>query len=183
MVLFMPHPHGVSVPADGDRVPMKLIDGLVRLGRQVVAFDPPGVGRSTRPMRCSRSEMISAAEESLDAFGVSGPVDVVGHSQGAFAALAFGGRAARAGRRLLLSGVGAGGPSWRNTPGSIWRRGHPQFWHFGLWALLYQLTRRRAAAQRFLAVLERASFMDPRRRRARGVSVSLVEQGQAVRVV
>ena len=38
------------------------------------------------------------------------------------------------------------------------------------------------ARPRHGTVLERASFMDPRRRRARGVSVSLVDQGQAVRV-
>jgi pimeloyl-ACP methyl ester carboxylesterase len=87
-VLLMPYPHAATVA--GGRTLTRLAEGLKGLERQVLTFDPPGAGRSTRPMRLEMSEMLRCAEEALTVRGLGGgPVDVMGHSQGGFAALAF----------------------------------------------------------------------------------------------
>ena len=86
-ILFLPYPHAASVV--GDLIPTVLIEGLEQADRQVITFDPPSAGRSTRRARLDLAKMLDAAEEALEHCGVNGPVDVVGHSQGAFAALAF----------------------------------------------------------------------------------------------
>jgi pimeloyl-ACP methyl ester carboxylesterase len=88
-------------------------------------------------------------------------VDVVGHSQGAFVALAFAIERPERVRRLILIGAAAGGPSWMRAPGALWNRSHPAFWHFGLWAAVYQLTRRLAAQKLMLNVVSQASWVEP----------------------
>jgi pimeloyl-ACP methyl ester carboxylesterase len=160
-LFLMPHPHGASVV--GDLAPTALIDGLVRLGRRVITFDPPGAGRSTRSLRLTLAEMLDCTEESLGVCGVPGAVDVMGHSQGALAALAFTIERPRRVRRLILVGAAAGGPSYLHAPGAIWNRSHAAFWHFGLVALVLWLTRRRAAQQMMLNTVTRASYADPTR--------------------
>jgi proline iminopeptidase len=157
--LFMPYPHAASVV--GDPVPTALIEGLVQADREVITFDPPGAGRSTRPARVDLAEMLDSAEEALQQCSVNGPVDVVGHSQGAFVALAFAIERPQWVRRLIL--IGAGGPSWMRAPGALWNRSHPAFWRFGLWGLVYQLTRRLAAEKRMLNVVSQASWVERNR--------------------
>jgi pimeloyl-ACP methyl ester carboxylesterase len=58
-VLHMPYPHAAAVA--GDRTLTALVRGLEALGWQVVRFDPPGAGRSTRPMRLDLPEMLECA--------------------------------------------------------------------------------------------------------------------------
>ena len=157
-LLLMPYPHGASVV--GAPAPTALIDGLVRLGRRVITFDPPAAGRSTRPARLAMAEVLDCAEEALAASDTTGAVDVLGHSQGALAALAYAIERPRRVRRLILIGAAAGGPSYLHAPGAIWNRSHPAFWRFGMAAMLLTLTRRLAAQKMMLNVVTRASFVN-----------------------
>ena len=104
-LLLMPYPHAATVV--GWRALTSLIEGLEAFGRKVVTFDPPGSGRSTRRMRLDMSEMLECAEEALGVCGVSKPVDVMGHSQGGFASLAFAVQLPGRVRRLGLVAAGA----------------------------------------------------------------------------
>lgn len=103
-VFFMPGPHRFQRP--GLRSADALIDGLVGLGREVVTFEPPGSGRSTRPARLGMEEMIACSDEVLDGCGLRVPVDALGHSMGGFALIAYAlARPSRI-RRLVLVGTG-----------------------------------------------------------------------------
>jgi pimeloyl-ACP methyl ester carboxylesterase len=153
-VLFMPYPHAASVV--GDPMPTAIIEELEQADRQVITFDPPGAGHSTRPARLDLEEMFDGAEEALQHCSVHGPVDVVGHSQGAFVALAFAIERPQRVRRLILIGAGAGGPSWMRAPGALWNRSHPEHWHWALWASVYQFTRRLAAQKLMFNVVSRS---------------------------
>jgi pimeloyl-ACP methyl ester carboxylesterase len=158
-ILFMPYPHAASVV--GDATPAALSNGVVCRGRRVITFDPPQAGRSTRPARLDMAEMLACADESLVCFGITGPVDVIGHSQGGIAALAFAiARPARV-RRLILVGAAASGPSYLHAAGAIWNRSHPAFWRCGLIAMLLPLTRRLAAQNLMLNAIGRASYVNP----------------------
>jgi proline iminopeptidase len=108
-------------------------------------------------------EMLDCAAEALDACDIKRPVDVLGHSQGALAALAFAIERPRRVRRLILVGAAAGGPSYLHAPGAIWNRSHPAFWSFGLVALLLSVTRRLAAQKLLLNAVTRASYADAAR--------------------
>jgi pimeloyl-ACP methyl ester carboxylesterase len=141
-LLLMPYPHGLGVV--GDPRPMALIDGLVRGGREVITFDPPGSGRSPRPPRLDMAETIGCVEEALSACHVSGSVPVLGHSQGGVAALALALRRPERVRRLVLVCTSAGGPSFMRAHGAIWNRSHPDFWRFALLATLHVAWRRAA---------------------------------------
>jgi pimeloyl-ACP methyl ester carboxylesterase len=167
-VLFMPYPHAASVV--GDPMPTAIIWGLEQADRQVITFDPPGAGRSTRPARLDLEEMLDGAQEALQSCSVNGPVVVVGHSQGAFVALAFAIERPQRVRRLILIGAGAGGPSWMRAPGALWNRSHPAHWHWVLWASVYQLTRRLAAQKLMFNVVSRASWVDQSRAQQQHVS-------------
>ena len=157
-LLFMPYPHGLGVV--GDPKLMAFFARLTALGREVITFDPPGAGRSTRPTRLGMPEMIACAEEALAVCGIAGPVDVLGHSQGGVAALAF--ALARPGRvrRLVLLNTSAGGPAFLRAPGAIWNRSHPDFWWFALRALLAVAIPRRATETLMNNLIFRASYVD-----------------------
>lgn len=78
LLLFLyPHGHTTEPMAQG---PMAGI--LAGMGRTVVTFDAPGAFRSTREPVGDVAEMIRSADETLDRLGITGPVDVVGHSMG-----------------------------------------------------------------------------------------------------
>jgi pimeloyl-ACP methyl ester carboxylesterase len=170
-MLFMPYPHAVSVV--GDPLPTTLIEGLEQANREVITFGPPGADRSTRRARLDLMEMLDSAEEALERCRVKGPVDVVGHSQGAFVALTFAIERPQRVPRLILIGAGAGGPSWMRAPDALWNWCHPAFWRFGLWGLVYQLTRKLAAEKRMFNVVSQASWVE--RSRAPQQHVSLLD--------
>jgi len=160
-VLLMPYPHAASVV--GSLTLTALIEELRTLGRKVITFDPPGAGRSTRPMRLGMPEMLRCAEEALILCSVSEPTDVMGHSQGGFASLAFAIERPERVQRLALVGAGAGGPSWMRAPGAIWNRSHPDFWRFGLLSSLYWVTRRQAAQKLMYNLIFGDSYVDQAR--------------------
>jgi pimeloyl-ACP methyl ester carboxylesterase len=125
-VLFMPGPHRFQRP--GDPSADALIAGLTELRREVVTFDPPGSGFSTRQADLGMYEMHECADEALEASGVSGPVVAVGHSMGGLAALAYALERPERVARLILVGTGTGGPAYYGAPGALWNRTHPAFW-------------------------------------------------------
>jgi pimeloyl-ACP methyl ester carboxylesterase len=157
-LLLMPYPHAASVV--GGRTPTALVDGLMAMGHRVITFDPPGAGCSTRSMRLDMAEMLGCAQEALHLCGVSGSVDVLGHSLGGFASLALAIECSELVRRLVLVGAGAGGPSWMLAPGAIWNRSHPDYWRFGLLSSAYLLTRRLAAQKLMYNLIFRDSYVE-----------------------
>ena len=157
-VLLMPYPHAATVA--GDPTLTALIEGWEAMGRRVLTFDPPASGHSGRPMRLDMEEILECAQEVLGVCAGEGPVDVMGHSQGGFAALAFAIERSEHVRRLLLVGAGAGGPSWMRAPGAIWNRTHPDYWRFGLLGSLYFLSRRLAAQKLMYNLIFRDSYVD-----------------------
>lgn len=157
-LLLMPYPHGLGMV--GDPQVMGLITQLTDLDREVIAFDPPGAGQSTRPTRVDMPEMVGCAEESLAACGITEPVDVFGHSQGGVAALAFALDRPDRVRRLLLVDTSSGGPAFLRARGAIWNRSHPDFWKFVLLALLHLLVPRRATEMLMNNLIFRDSYVD-----------------------
>jgi proline iminopeptidase len=159
-ILLMPGPHRFQQPGDGSASP--LIAGLTRLGRQVVSFDPPGAGRSSRPARVSMAEMHDCADEALAAAGVDWPVAAIGHSMGGLAVLAYAiERPDRVGR-LVLVGTGTGGRAYMHAPGALWNRSHPGFWQMAALGILQMAWRRRAPELWLFNVIRRQSFVDAR---------------------
>jgi proline iminopeptidase len=166
-VLLMPYPHGIGSVVGPSF--SSLVRGLKALGRQIVTFDPPQVGRSRRPTRLNMDEMLECAEEALTVCDLEGPVDVMGHSHGGFAALAFAIERPEHVRRLVLMGTGAGTSSWTRAPGALWNRSHPLFWHYTLWKWTLRLSRSLAAQKLMFNVIFRASFLDRTLARSRRV--------------
>ena len=167
-LLLMPGPHRFQQPGDGTAAP--LIEGLTRIGHQVVCFDPPGSGRSTRPARLSMTEMHDCADEALLACDISGPVDAVGHSMGGLAVLAYAIERPERVRRLVLIGTGTGGRAYMRAPGALWNRTHPRFWRLAALGILQTLWPRRAPETITLDFIRRQSLVD--RRFARPVPVA-----------
>lgn len=157
-ILLMPGPHRFQRP--GLRSCDALIDGLVWSGRQVITFDPPGSGRSSRPARLSMREMHDCADEALAVSGAALPLDALGHSMGGLALLAYVLDRPALVRRLVLVGTGTGGRAYMAAPGALWNRSHH---HFGELAALGILARGwpRLAPERLLNnFIERESFHD-----------------------
>lgn len=126
-VLLMPYPHSFTrVPAAEGT----LASILHEMGRRVISFDPPGAYRSTRPARVDLSEMLDCACEALDASGVSGPIDVIGHSMSSLCSLALALEHPDRVRRLALIGSMSGYPALRrhNAIPYRWGWSDPRFW-------------------------------------------------------
>ena len=166
----MPYPHALNVI--GDATPTALIEGLSALDRHIITFDPPGGGRSTRAMQLTMQEMLVCGEGALAACGIDGPVDVLGHSQGGVAALAFTLERSERVSCLILVCTASGGPAYLHAPGAIWNRSHPAHRRMMLRAALYWATRSSAAERRMLDVIFRASWVDRSRFQPKPASLS-----------
>jgi len=137
-----------------------MINGLIKLGRQVISFDPPGSGQSTRPARLGMPEMHQCANEALDVCGVASPVDAMGHSMGGLAVLAYAIEQPARVKRLVLVGTGSGGPAYMKAPGALWNRSHPAFWHMALLGILHIIWPRLAPEQMMYNFMVYHSFYD-----------------------
>ena len=157
-VLLMPGPHRFQIPGDGTAAP--LIEGLTGLGRQVISFDPPGSGRSTRPAELSMAEMHDCADEALAACGIGESVDAVGHSMGGLALLAYAIERGERVRRLVLIGTGTGSRAYMSAPGALWNRSHPRFWPMAALAILQMLWHARAPETLLNNYIRRQSLVD-----------------------
>ncbi|MGB8021446.1 MAG: alpha/beta fold hydrolase [Candidatus Nanopelagicales bacterium] len=157
-VLFMPGPHRFQRP--GLFSADELIDGLVGLGRQVVTFDPPSSGLSTRTARLGIAEMLQCAREALAAAGVTTPVDALGHSMGGLALLSFALDSPQLVRRLVLVGTGTGGRAYMDAPGALWNRGHRGFPAVAAAGSLHLLVRRLGSERVLNNLIVRHSFQD-----------------------
>jgi len=129
--LVMPYSHAYTT---SPMVEGTLAEMLAAMGRRVLTFDPPGSYRSTRPAQMDVAEMVGCACETLDAFGMRSPVDVVGHSMGAFCAAVFSAENPNRVRRLaLVSPCGLGDPSkMRALPFGMT---DSRFWRFYRYAI------------------------------------------------
>lgn len=85
-LFIMPYPHAgtfVSIAEDS------ITKTMLKTGRSVITFDPPGAYNSTREAKVDMQEMIDCTNEVLDYFKISEPIDFLGHSMGSFCALAY----------------------------------------------------------------------------------------------
>lgn len=133
-LLLLPYPHAHT------RTPMiqgELAEALFSLGRTLISFDPPGAYRSRRPPRADMAEMLGCAGETLARLGISGPVDVAGHSMGGLCALAMAIESPQLVERLLLVGSFSGFPAvmrW-GMPGSCFSPASADYWRLIFWGL------------------------------------------------
>jgi pimeloyl-ACP methyl ester carboxylesterase len=101
--------HGFVANAEANWVATGVVDALVAAGREVVALDARGHGRSEKPHDASRygeQQMARDLAVLLDAIGAR-QVDLAGYSMGAVVALLLSSEDRRV-RRLVVGGVGAG---------------------------------------------------------------------------
>ena len=117
--------HGFVVDANLNWVGPGIVDALVQTGRQVVALDARGHGRSEKPHDPDRYGETAMARDLMllvDRLGVP-QVDLVGYSMGAIVSLITATQDARV-RRLVVGGVGAaavelGGVDTRVVPNEM----------------------------------------------------------------
>jgi len=161
-VLLFPYPHGHTTEPMAQSAPA---DILVAMGRSVVSFDVPGAYRSTREPMGDVAEMIRSVDETLDRQGIVGPVDVIGHSMGGLAALAYAIERPERTRRLVLITSLSGFPaaaSW-GFPGSAFRVREPDFWRIVVWGMRLNGGRGNLALHKRLQnLMERATYHDKR---------------------
>jgi pimeloyl-ACP methyl ester carboxylesterase len=159
-VLLFPYPHGHTVEpmAQGP-----LAGILAGMGRTVVTFDVPGAYRSTREPAGDMDEMIRSADETLDRLGIQGPVDMVGHSMGGLAALAYAIERPERTRRLVLVTSLSGFPAaarW-GFPGSAFHIYELDYWRLIVWGIRLNAGRGDLALHKKLQnLMARASYHD-----------------------
>jgi proline iminopeptidase len=159
-VLLFPYPHGHTTEpmAQGP-----IADILVEMGRTVVTFDVPGAYRSTRKPVGDMDEMLRSADETLDRLGIQGPIDVVGHSMGGLAALAYAVERPDRTRRLVLVTSLSGFPAaakW-GFPGSAFHFYEADFWRVIIWGMKLNAGRGDLALHKRLQnLMGRAAYYD-----------------------
>lgn len=160
-LLLFPYPHGHTIEPMAQGPLAKILTGL---GRRVVTFDVPGAYRSTRAPTGDMAEMIRSADETLDRLGIQGPVDVVGHSMGGFAALAYAIERPERTRRLILVTSVSGFPAAARCgfPGSAFRLTEANYWRVIIWGLRINGGRANLALHKRLQnLMGGASYHDP----------------------
>jgi proline iminopeptidase len=159
-VLLFPYPHGHTTEpmAQGP-----IAGVLAGMGRTVVSFDVPGAYRSTRDPVGDMAEMIRSADEVLARLGLEGCVDVVGHSMGGLAALAYAIERPERTRRLVLVTSLSGFPAaarW-GFPGSAFRVYAADYWRVVLWGIRLNGGRGDLALHKRLQnLMEQAAYHD-----------------------
>jgi proline iminopeptidase len=107
--------------------------------------------------------MIRSADETLDRLDIEGPVDVVGHSMGGLAALAYAIERPERTRRLVLVTSLSGFPAATRCgfPGSAFHIYEPDYWRIILWGIRLNAGRGDLALHKKLQnLMERASYRD-----------------------
>jgi len=182
-VLLFPYPHGHTTEPMAQSLMASFLTGM---GRTVVTFDVPGAYRSTREPVGDMDEMIRSADETLDRLGIQGPVDVVGHSMGGLAALAYAIERPKRTRRLVLVTSLSGFPAaarW-GFPGSAFRLYEPDYWRLILWGIRLNAGRGDFALHKRLQnLMKRASFYDKTFFRAAEIDVDDKEKGVPIRTI
>ena len=159
-VLQFPYPHATTLSSIAES---PIVEILVRLGRTVLTFDPPGAYASSRPGDCTLEEMVACARETLDYFGADEPVDAIGHSMGAFCALAFALDNQNRVRRLTLVGAPSGFPAlmrWGMPHNWRWWRDR-EWWQAAWYGARIMLGLDNLAVHKRLSnAVEKASYVD-----------------------
>jgi pimeloyl-ACP methyl ester carboxylesterase len=162
-VFVVPYPHASTT---GPMAAGPLADICVGAGFEVLSFDPPGYGQSSRPPKTSIEEMVECTGQVLDDFHVDGPVPVLGHSMSALCAFVFAVRRPERVSKLVLIGTPPGG-GWsivrfRGMPFN-WPPWRADFWRMLWWGLVLGAGRGSLAMHKRRDHLQdRASFVDQR---------------------
>lgn len=159
-VLLFPYPHAAN---HQPMVQSPLADMLVAMGRTVITFDLPGAYRSTRTPIGDIQEIVSSADEALARLEIEGSVDVLGHSMGAFSALAYAVERPERVNRLALVGAMSGFPAVfkYGMPKSAWKISQLEYWRFVFLGLRVKLGWGNLALHKQLVnSMTRASFYD-----------------------
>jgi pimeloyl-ACP methyl ester carboxylesterase len=105
-VFVVPYPHASTT---GPMAAGPLADICVGAGFEVLSFDPPGYGQSSRLPKTSIEEMVECTGQVLDDFHVDRPVPVLGHSMSALCAFVFAVRRPERVSKLVLIRTPPGG--------------------------------------------------------------------------
>jgi pimeloyl-ACP methyl ester carboxylesterase len=182
-VLLFPYPHGHTTEPMAQSPIAEILAGM---GRTVVTFDVPGAYRSTREPVGDADEMIRSADETLDHLGIQDPVDVVGHSMGGLAALAYAIERPERTRRLVLVTSLSGFPAATRCgfPGSAFRIYQPDYWRIILWGIQLNAGRGDLALHKKLQnLMERASYYDKARFTPLAIDADDHETGVPIRTI
>jgi proline iminopeptidase len=135
-VCLIPYPHGFMLDP---MVSGELANAFIRLGRQVISFDPPGAFASTRPMKADMAEMLACTHESLDYCGITEPIDIAGHSMGSLCAIGYALERPAGVKRLILVGTMSGWPAiMRHGRHRVYGVLNPRFWRLAYLGLRVQ---------------------------------------------
>jgi proline iminopeptidase len=182
-VLLFPYPHGHTTEPMAQGPIAEMLAGM---GRRVASFDVPGAYRSTRKPVGDMAEMIRSADETLDRLGIEGPVDVVGHSMGGLAALAYAIERSERTRRLVLVTSLSGFPAaarW-GFPGSAFRIYEPDYWRLILWGIRLNAGRGDLALHKNLQnLMGRAAYHDKSFFRLVEIDLDDHEKGVPIRTI
>jgi len=159
-LLVFPYPHAMTVSSMAEG---SLVEVLLRCGRSVITFDPPGAYASERPGLSTLDEMVACARETVGHLGVDEPLDVAGHSMGAFCALALAVDVPSMVRRLVLVGALSGFPAvkrWGMPHNWRWWRDR-EWWEVGWYGTRTVLGWDDLAVHKELSnAVEKASYVD-----------------------
>jgi pimeloyl-ACP methyl ester carboxylesterase len=182
-VLLFPYPHGHTTEPMAQGSIARI---LAAMGRTIVTFDVPGAYRSTREPVGDADEMIRSADEALDRLSIQGPVDVVGHSMGGLAALAYAIERPERTRRLVLITSLSGFPAaarW-GFPGSAFHIYEPDYWRIIFWGIQLNAGRGDLSLHKRLQnLMERAAYHDKTFFRPVEIDADDHEKGVPIRTI